>query len=52
MLGARALDLEHETGTVQPGKCPDLLVLSGNPLEDIAILQKRDAIVQIFRGPP
>ena len=33
--GAHALGLDHELGSIEPGKLADLLVLTANPLEDI-----------------
>jgi imidazolonepropionase-like amidohydrolase len=32
---ARYLGLDHALGTVEPGKLADLVLLDGNPLEDI-----------------
>jgi imidazolonepropionase-like amidohydrolase len=33
--GARAMKLDQQLGTIQPGKAADLLVLNANPLSDI-----------------
>ena len=33
--GARALDVEDRLGTIEPGKLADIVILEGNPLEDI-----------------
>ncbi len=37
---ARLCMIEKETGTLEEGKCADFVVLSGNPLEDIHMLEK------------
>ncbi len=42
--------MEAEIGTVEEGKLADLLVVEGNPLEDIAVLQKRDNLRLIMKG--
>ncbi len=38
-VNAQILKIDHETGTLEEGKCADLLVLSGNPLEDLQALR-------------
>jgi imidazolonepropionase-like amidohydrolase len=42
---ARFLDAQAEFGTVEPGKAADLVLVRGNPLEDISATS---AIVQVF----
>jgi imidazolonepropionase-like amidohydrolase len=39
-IPARVMDLEHETGTIAPGFRADLIVVDGNPLEDISALRR------------
>lgn len=38
--GATLLGLEHEIGTVEKGKTADLVAVDGDPLKDIAVLEK------------
>jgi imidazolonepropionase-like amidohydrolase len=47
---AELFGMEHEIGTVEEGKLADLLVVEGNPLENIAVLQKRDNLKVIMKG--
>lgn len=42
--GAQALDLYGETGTVEPGKRADLVVLSADPLRDIRNTRKIESV--------
>lgn len=42
---ARALDLEHEIGTIQPGRVADLLLLGADPLADIENTRRIEAVV-------
>ena len=47
--GSELLRLEHECGTVEEGKCADLLVVDGDPLDDIAILQDRSKLAMVMK---
>lgn len=48
--GARALGLDHLIGTVGPGKLADLVVIDGDPLEDIDLLVDPDRIHLVFQN--
>lgn len=39
---AEIMGMDDKVGTLQVGKCADLLVLNGNPLEDIAVIQRHE----------
>ncbi len=41
---AYALGLQHEIGTVEVGKCADLLVIDGNPLDDITVVTRKECL--------
>jgi imidazolonepropionase-like amidohydrolase len=43
-IAAQVLGLEQDLGTVEEGKRADLILIEGNPLEDIEILCKRELI--------
>ena len=44
--GARAMDLEDEIGTLEPGKLADMVVVAGNPLHDIKVLEDVTQVVR------
>ena len=48
--GAVALGLEGEVGTVEAGRIADLLLVDGDPVADIGVLQDRDRLTVIADG--
>jgi imidazolonepropionase-like amidohydrolase len=47
---ASLFGMEDDIGTVEEGKLADLLVVEGNPLKDIAVLQKKSNLKLIMKG--
>jgi imidazolonepropionase-like amidohydrolase len=45
-LAAEALGLADRLGTLQPGKLADLVIVDGDPLRDIAALQRVHMVVK------
>jgi imidazolonepropionase-like amidohydrolase len=43
-IPARAMGIGDEAGTLEPGKIADLILLDGNPLEDITALKRIDSV--------
>jgi imidazolonepropionase-like amidohydrolase len=48
-LGGEIMGLPGELGVVKAGALADLLLVDGDPLADIAILQDRDALRMIMK---
>ena len=48
-VNAALLRMEGKLGTIAPGAFADLIVLDGNPLEDIAVLERPEALRLILR---
>lgn len=48
--GAELMRMETAVGQIKPGFCADLLLLQGNPLDDIRILQDQDRILGVLKG--
>ncbi len=46
---AELIGIADEVGTIEPGKRADLLVVDGDPLTDIAVLQNLDRLVAIVK---
>ena len=47
---AECVGLEHEIGTIKPGKLADLLVLDGDPLRGVGVLRDREKIKIVMKG--
>ncbi len=47
--GAFAMRMEGEVGTLEPGRVADVLVVDGDPLADITVLQDRERIVEVIK---
>jgi imidazolonepropionase-like amidohydrolase len=45
MGNAEILGIDDETGTIEEGKSADILVLDGNPLENIRVLSHPDMVI-------
>lgn len=49
-IASKALGMDHEVGTIEPGKWADLLVVDGDPLADIRVLQDKPRIHLVLKG--
>jgi imidazolonepropionase-like amidohydrolase len=49
-IAARVLGLEKELGTIKEGKLADLVMVKGNPLEDITVLLKPQSVRLVLQG--
>ncbi|MBE3581105.1 MAG: amidohydrolase family protein [Thermoanaerobacteraceae bacterium] len=49
-IGAGALGLESELGSITPGKLPYLIAIAGNPLEDLSALQRLEVVIIPEKG--
>jgi len=46
LVPAKAMGIEKETGTIEPGKRADLVILDADPLENISNIRRTDKVVQ------
>jgi len=49
-VGAEALGIEKMLGTLEKGKIADILIIDGDPLENISILQKKENISVVMKN--
>lgn len=49
-LGATAMRMQDQIGTLEKGKYADLIVVDGNPLQDIELLEDRKNISHVMKG--
>jgi imidazolonepropionase-like amidohydrolase len=47
---AEVLGWGAETGTLEPGRLADILIVEGDPLADISVLGKPERIQAVFKG--
>jgi imidazolonepropionase-like amidohydrolase len=49
-VGAELMDMGHELGQVREGYLADLLLVDGDPLADVSILQRQERLVAIMQN--
>jgi len=48
--GSECIGLDKQLGTLEPGKLADLIVVDGDPLRDIKVLEERANILLVLKG--
>jgi imidazolonepropionase-like amidohydrolase len=47
---SECIHMQQDIGTIEPGKLADLLVVDGDPLADIKLLQDKARLMLIMQG--
>ena len=50
LTAARVLGWENEVGSMEEGKLADLVVVEGNPLEDVALMLEKENLAWVMKG--
>jgi imidazolonepropionase-like amidohydrolase len=50
LSAARAIQMDHQVGSLESGKLADFVVLTANPLADISVLAEKDKIEAVYKG--
>jgi imidazolonepropionase-like amidohydrolase len=48
-VASETLGLGSRLGTIEPGKLADLIVVEGDPVKDISVLQRKEQIVVVMK---
>ena len=48
--GSELMRMEDQIGTLEAGKLADLLLVDGNPLDDICVLQDKSRLARVMQG--
>jgi imidazolonepropionase-like amidohydrolase len=46
LVPAKVMGLEKETGTIEPGKRADLVILGANPLDNVSNIRRTEKVIQ------
>jgi imidazolonepropionase-like amidohydrolase len=49
-VAAEAIGIQDRTGTLEPGKWADIILVQGDPLADIRVLQQAERITGVIKA--